>query len=597
MAKTLNQLKEEKAILEEQASQQQTIYENDNRRVNALKKSLALQEKILETENKIYKQGLTGQADILSLDKQIDALKESTIGKLNKKLGIDKQIQAMELLKANGTEEQVKNATKFNEVLLSVADGSMDLEALLRKMAVEDFGDMNNSAEKLAQMMKKNPGFTEQAKGMTDFKTGVDDIKDKLGMIDLKKTLSVAGIMAGLTKFVGKSLEIKQAYGTTALESGRIAGNITAASVTAKLFGGSAVEAEAAVKGMVEEFGTLNVVSLGTSISLGKMVATTGISGANAAKLLKSMESISTASIESNIALISSTAELARAAGVAPAKVMNDIASNTETFAEFAKDGGTNIAEAAIAAAKLGLNLSTVAGAAEKLLSFENSIEKQMEAQMLIGRSLNLDKARELALAGDLAGVAEEIKSQVGSQAEFEAMNVVQRKALADAMGLNVTDLGKMIAGEKTSAEMAEEKQKKESSHMDMQSMFMKAQIGMMGTQAVMQALAQRRAIATSVARIFGSYATVPFGLGLLAAGAAVGGMYSLMSSAPKAEAGGLVKEGGLAELHRGEVVSGTNNEMNMGTGETNKILKEMMAQNELLMRKLTGEVADMKLA
>ena len=81
---------------------------------------------------------------------------------------------------------------------------------------------------------------------------------------------------------------------------------------------------------------------------------------------------------------------------------------------------------------------------------------------MLIGKSLNLDKARELALSGDLAGVAEEIKSQVGSQAEFEAMNVVQRKALADAMGLTVSDLGKMIAGEKTSAEMAEEKQKAE---------------------------------------------------------------------------------------------------------------------------------------
>ena len=34
---------------------------------------------------------------------------------------------------------------------------------------------------------------------------------------------------------------------------------------------------------------------------------------------------------------------------------------------------------------------------------------------------LNLDKARELALSGDLKGFDEEVKNQVGSQAEFEA--------------------------------------------------------------------------------------------------------------------------------------------------------------------------------
>lgn len=68
-------------------------------------------------------------------------------------------------------------------------------------------------------------------------------------------------------------------------------------------------------------------------------------------------------------------------------------------------------------------------------------------------------------------------------------------------------------------------------------------------------------------------------------------------SAAVGLEAGGEVKETGNAVVHRGEVFSGTNDEMGMSTRETNKILREMMAQNELLMRKLTGEVVDMKLA
>ena len=139
---------------------------------------------------------------------------------------------------------------------------------------------------------------------------------------------------------------------------------------------------------------------------------------------------------------------------------MEDIANDAENFAQFAKDGGRNIATAAVAARRLGLSLGNVADIASNLLDFESSIESQMEASVLLGRQLNLDKARELALTGDLAGLAEEVKNQVGSQADFEAMNVIERQSLAKAIGVSVADLGKMVAGEKTSAELAEKKAK-----------------------------------------------------------------------------------------------------------------------------------------
>ena len=59
-----------------------------------------------------------------------------------------------------------------------------------------------------------------------------------------------------------------------------------------------------------------------------------------------------------------------------------------------------------------------------------------------------LNKAREKALSGDLAGMAEEIKKQVGGQAEFEKMNVIQREALAASVGMNAEELSKMMSGE-----------------------------------------------------------------------------------------------------------------------------------------------------
>ncbi|KKK93224.1 hypothetical protein LCGC14_2695020, partial [marine sediment metagenome] len=59
-------------------------------------------------------------------------------------------------------------------------------------------------------------------------------------------------------------------------------------------------------------------------------------------------------------------------------------------------------------------------------------------------------RARALALEGDLAGLQREILSQVGTQAEFEEMNVIQRRALAEAFGMNVGELGKMISRQET---------------------------------------------------------------------------------------------------------------------------------------------------
>jgi hypothetical protein len=142
---------------------------------------------------------------------------------------------------------------------------------------------------------------------------------------------------------------------------------------------------------------------------------------------------------------IRTNAAMIEAAGVAPALVMRDIAQNAEFFAKFARDGGQNIIDAGVAARKLGLELSAVNSISESLLDFETSIEKQLEASLLIGRQLNLDRARQLALAGDQEGVVEEIRRQVGGEAEFNRLNVIARQKLADAVGVNVEQLSRIV--------------------------------------------------------------------------------------------------------------------------------------------------------
>ena len=103
-------------------------------------------------------------------------------------------------------------------------------------------------------------------------------------------------------------------------------------------------------------------------------------------------------------------------------------------MAAFTKDGGQNIAVAAVAAKKMGMEFSQLTKMADQLLDFENSINKQMEASVLLGKEINLDKAREMALNGDLAGMTQEILQNVGGEAEFNKMNLLQRNpAIAGA--------------------------------------------------------------------------------------------------------------------------------------------------------------------
>ena len=110
---------------------------------------------------------------------------------------------------------------------------------------------------------------------------------------------------------------------------------------------------------------------------------------------------------------------MAQGTGVAPVDILKDMSNSFVTIAKFSDESGENIAKASIMALKLGTNLDTVAGIAEGLLDFESSINKEVEASVLIGRSLNFQRARELALANDIEGAMANVVSQLGSEEEF----------------------------------------------------------------------------------------------------------------------------------------------------------------------------------
>lgn len=125
--------------------------------------------------------------------------------------------------------------------------------------------------------------------------------------------------------------------------------------------------------------------------------------------------------------------------------VLEDIAKISAATALTLGNTPEALAEAAVTARALGMNIEQVNSAASQLLNFESSIESELEAELLIGRDLNLEEARRAALNGDIASLAKEISKQIGTAADFSKMNVIQQEALAKSVGMTREDLAKTL--------------------------------------------------------------------------------------------------------------------------------------------------------
>ena len=379
----------------------------DDYRLQLLAKAREEEEKRLKVNrdlNKELKKQLESEDDI---DKVINGvLKTESLREAN--------LQAMIKLKKAETEEEKKKAQlelKSISAQASINASIKDQVAGMRATAA--------SARAFLSAILANPIMALAAAALILVKHLVDAGK---AVLDTRKELGLSlGVSAKLTA------------------------QTEALGVSAKVFGGTVEDIRQAQTAIRNELGLSVQEAANLSFQFAKTAATTGQSEEQLAGTLSIMESISSASREALLAQIETTGEILQQKGLAPGDIFKDVADNAEHFASFAKDGGKNIFLAAGAAKKLGLNMSTVASMTESLLDFETSIEKQLEASLLLGRQINLDRARQLALTGDQEGMLQEILKQVGGEAEFNRLNVLQRRALAESVGQSVENLSRLV--------------------------------------------------------------------------------------------------------------------------------------------------------
>ena len=320
------------------------------------------------------------------------------------------------------------NAAKAAEVLKGQISEAVPLSEDLVKSMEESASRSDELGDALGEIA---PGLMSAAKGAQTMALAFKTALGPIGLVIAGATL----IFKAVTGLATKTREFQRQTGLAADQALLLEARFKALELTNVDLEGENIRN--AFNAARMELGATVDEAVDLSTTVARTSAQIGVSEDQFVKVLGKLESVSDLSREQLVNQLKSNAELIRAEGLAPTDVFQDLAENSQLIAEFTKDGGDNLLQAAISARKLGLSVSQTAGIADNLLNFEESIAAQQEASLLLGRQLNLDKARQLAFQDDLSGLGDEILKQVGTEAEFTRLNRIEKQALARAVGLH----------------------------------------------------------------------------------------------------------------------------------------------------------------
>ena len=354
------------------------------------------------------------------------------------------------------TREAVSRLGLENEITDFTSKGTANQSSLSKvKTKAKGIDKKGANVDLNSKISKKT---AKVPKGMSAMMSGIKSLGPAL-----TKALGPIGILLEIAK--GLMAADKQA---TELQKTMMLTKSEANSFNANLQGAARASGNMAVTGtkvfetfmsLTKEAGFVTNYSMETLGTATKLQAVLGISASSTSNLAKAAAATGT-SLEANYkSVLGSSYEMQQQAGTqldmkaileATGQVSGQIRANMGGNVE-------NIAKAVTQAKLLGTNLETVAAAGKKMLNFEESIANEMEAELLTGKQLNLDRARAAALAGDQETVAKELAKNMGDFTEFSKMNVIQQDALAAAMGMTSDQVADMLFDQQVMGRTAKE--------------------------------------------------------------------------------------------------------------------------------------------
>ena len=526
-----------------------------------------------------------------------------------------------------------------NEAADNLRDAFSDLYILLDDLA-KSLSTSSKLTNDLADNMLRTAENTEKAKEATeDLKDDIDKAtkaqEKQNKRLKLQNQLVAAGkgsllaivqaiqdadkqtteLVRSLALSKGEAIQLKQEFTDAAFRLNDIA-------ITSKKL----IEANNQLNNAYGTAFRFNTRTLATFSKLTKIVGITEESATNLA-FAAQQSGQSFRAVEENI--LGASRNLQKQVGVAldSKNILESTGKITGQIRANFRNNPVEIAKAVTQAKLLGTELEKLSAAGRTLLDFESSIEKELEAELLTGKQLNLEKARSAALAGDELTLGAELAKNIGSQAEFLDMNVLEREKLAAAVGLEADQVADMLFAQETMgmnarqlraigkgqlADRVEElslQDKLQAAQEKFQDSLQQLAIRLTpiveGFASVLESIANSGpmmsalvtaagalatiSIASSIANIFSAGAKGGL-LGLGVAAAAVIGMMSMISNASSTVAnlaeGGVVmpRAGGtiarIGEAGQPEAVIPLNRARQMGFGDTQTNTQPIIIQN-----------------
>jgi hypothetical protein len=340
---------------------------------------------------------------------------------------------------------------KLQEIIVAKA-GSQEItetEALALNKLLDTQQSSLESALRYGQVSASTKQLIESQIAVYDgIKKSIGGVLDTARLLTSNLSAGIGLSVVALGQVVGKISDVNTQFGMTLFSTDGIARNTALMNVFFDDAAGTSEE-------LASQFGSTEAASFKTQLNTNLLARNLGISGKEAATLVGSFSRLNGNSTDIANDLIVSTRELAKQNGVIPSKVMADLANSTEAFALYGKNGGKNIAQAAVYAAKLGVGMDKLTGIADNLLDFESSITKELELSALLGKNINLNQARQLAYSGQIEEATAETLRQLGGIDAFNRMDYFQKKASADLLGVSVAELQQMVQNQDKANEKA----------------------------------------------------------------------------------------------------------------------------------------------
>lgn len=377
---------------------------------------------------------------------------------------------------------EMLRALEIAEETLNIEQQRLAATEKVRDVADDLISSFDSSFDSLTSGLKEIPLVGGALSKMASL--GGDAIKSKLGDAakgfvtnfrgGLNSGMSTMGALRGAAPALGKSLvaalssplvivgliaaalalgvkrfsEIDAAAGkfrdTTGLlvsQTKGLQGTISSLSVQYAGLGATAEDVAGAAGAFVNTFDGLQQPAKETVESLLIMNKNFGVGFAEATKVNKVFQNMGGLSEAQAQSLSLSVVEMSKLAGVAPQKVMQDIADNSGTALKYFRGQPAQLAKSAVSLAAMGSSLESAAKSSEALLDFESSIANELEASALLGAELNFEKARAAAFAGNQYEQEKAIMEQMMAVGDISKMDVYSKEALAKATGKEVEEL------------------------------------------------------------------------------------------------------------------------------------------------------------